>query len=617
MAIVTGLPAPQKRAVSNFKSAATAYSYIENGIVSPVNDTLNELVGAEMPKFYVEIVEGASDYSVLSGVNGVPLGGAYHEDPTTQRGTIFAAFSDNKIYKMEGDSQTLMRDVGADGYTIEWMSAFQTVRFLYIVVGDASSSSKIYRYDPNLSIAITAIDDYSATVAGTVKVTAEHGLQTGVNITISGTTDYNGTYEIHVIDETHFYITATYTSSQTGTFIGEGIQLLEATGLVAGGRIISGMENRLLVFDAGTTVLPGQYSTLDPTMDNTDFTSGAEQLNGGSLAGGLIDVRAALYFKGLTFVFERNRITVHRIGDPFSNLTTLIKDNNTIEDGYSVEGRGTSSIEGAIIARGEIFYVDEDSGVFSYSSSGTGQNTKIGGTELSKSIHTTIVGYDLSRVALGYHPLKDVLLVACASQKGGINDTVFYYDFKTKGWSKDNTKYITKFIWNKEKKQMFGLSSITAKMVSVFDGTYFDEYGDPITLKIRSMYFDGGRESQEKEYIESSVIVGVPTLVDNFTYSLFVNSETTSQKTTTVDVTGFSSPGVQAGASGTWGESLFGGGAAQMNGNLNFVQYYNDDLVDDHRRIAMEISVTPEARFVVYAPEIVCEVIDETSDDFI
>lgn len=618
MAHITGLPAPQRRAISNFKDASTAFSYVENGLISPVNDTLNELVGSQLPSFYVKIVEGAGDYSKLTGVSGTPLGGAYHENPVNQQGTMFAAFGDDKIYKIEEASQTMVRDVSADGYEIKRMCSFQTVRFLYVVIGDGTASAKVYRYDPSFGGTITAFGDYSGTVVGAVSVTCVgHGLVDGATIAIPDTVNYEGIYVIIKIDADTFYIMATWVATETGTFTSEQLELLDATGLIAGGRLITGMENRLLIFSGGEDILPGQYSTLDPTMDNTIFTSGTGQSEGGDLAGGLIDVRAAIYFKGLTFAFEKQRITVHRIGDPFSNLTTLIKDNNTLEEGYSVEGRGTSSMEGVTIGRGEIFYVDEYSGVFSYSSTGSGDNARIGGKELSAPIHSTIVGYDLSSAAIKYHPLEDILMVACSSQAGGLNDTVFYYSFQTKAWSKDTTKFISKFIWHAQEGQMYGLSSISAKVVKVFDGTYFDEFEDKIEMIARSQYFEGGRRSQEKEYIDSSVIIGVPTLVEDFSYSLYVNSETVAQTAVIVDVTDFSSPGIEALASGPWGVTLFGGGSAKQNEDLSFVQYYNDDLVDDHRRIAVEIKVSPGAPFAIFAPEIVTEVIDESSDDFL
>lgn len=59
--------------------------------------------------------------------------------------------------------------------------------------------------------AITAYADYGGTVAGTVKATdAGHGLSTGDIISIRGTTNYNGIFQITVIDSDNFYFTDTW-----------------------------------------------------------------------------------------------------------------------------------------------------------------------------------------------------------------------------------------------------------------------------------------------------------------------------------------------------------------------------------------------------------------------
>ncbi len=67
--------------------------------------------------------------------------------------------------------------------------------------------------------AITAIVDYSLTVAGAIYITSTaHGLVTGDTVTIAGTTSYNGSYSITVVDTDNFYVTATYVADEaTGT----------------------------------------------------------------------------------------------------------------------------------------------------------------------------------------------------------------------------------------------------------------------------------------------------------------------------------------------------------------------------------------------------------------
>lgn len=70
------------------------------------------------------------------------------------------------------------------------------------------------------SKAISKVENYTTTVAGTIKMTSTgHGLTTGTMIVIQNTTSYNGYYSVTVIDANSFYITKTFVSDQTGTVI--------------------------------------------------------------------------------------------------------------------------------------------------------------------------------------------------------------------------------------------------------------------------------------------------------------------------------------------------------------------------------------------------------------
>ena len=66
---------------------------------------------------------------------------------------------------------------------------------------------------------ITKFEDYSGTIPNTVKVTSgTHLLETGMKTTITGTTNYNGSYDIIKLDANTFYITKTFVSDDaTGT----------------------------------------------------------------------------------------------------------------------------------------------------------------------------------------------------------------------------------------------------------------------------------------------------------------------------------------------------------------------------------------------------------------
>lgn len=92
----------------------------------------------------------------------------------------------------------------------------------YDIIGTTSNVKRIYLFPLKTSLTtgtITAVADYSATVAGTVLVTdAAHGLATGNTITIAGTTNYNGTFSITYVSVDTFYITETFVASETGTW---------------------------------------------------------------------------------------------------------------------------------------------------------------------------------------------------------------------------------------------------------------------------------------------------------------------------------------------------------------------------------------------------------------
>lgn len=69
---------------------------------------------------------------------------------------------------------------------------------------------------------VTAVADVADQVYVEVTIDAVVALENGQEVTIAGTTDYNGTFEVHNVEtgstETTFYIVAAFTSSQTGTW---------------------------------------------------------------------------------------------------------------------------------------------------------------------------------------------------------------------------------------------------------------------------------------------------------------------------------------------------------------------------------------------------------------
>lgn len=65
---------------------------------------------------------------------------------------------------------------------------------------------------------ISVFADNSSSVAGTVKATCTHLLLAGTTgVKISGTDDYDGAHTVTYVDSTHFYFTATWVATDTGT----------------------------------------------------------------------------------------------------------------------------------------------------------------------------------------------------------------------------------------------------------------------------------------------------------------------------------------------------------------------------------------------------------------
>ena len=116
--------------------------------------------------------------------------------------------------------------------------------------------STLYEVRPT-SRAITAISDYSATQAGTVRATSVgHGMTAGTYTrTISGSSTYDGAYTITYIDADTFYFTHAWGATSVGwwSIITEGTGNT-ALGYNTGRGITTGSNNTIL--GAGVTGLP-------------------------------------------------------------------------------------------------------------------------------------------------------------------------------------------------------------------------------------------------------------------------------------------------------------------------------------------------------------------------
>ena len=132
-------------------------------------------------------------------------------------------------------------------YPNDYFAWYNDDKRLALVALDTTSTSgertkEIYdtfQGDGDLSGTITTFANYTSTVSGTVQVTdASHGLDTGDRITITSSPDSyydtassnsDGNYEITKIDANNFYISATYSAEDSGTwtslFVDKGLRI--------------------------------------------------------------------------------------------------------------------------------------------------------------------------------------------------------------------------------------------------------------------------------------------------------------------------------------------------------------------------------------------------------
>jgi len=93
-----------------------------------------------------------------------------------------------------------------------------------VVIADITGQWVDGYYDVEYNIWMVAtniidVTDYSSTIPGTIKIQSNsHLVQTGMKVTIVGTAGiYDGTYDATYIDANNFYISGTFTVTDTGT----------------------------------------------------------------------------------------------------------------------------------------------------------------------------------------------------------------------------------------------------------------------------------------------------------------------------------------------------------------------------------------------------------------
>jgi len=605
-------PVQRKVALSD-PDASVSYSYIENGIVEMTNDAQTKQFGKNK-EFYVRKVEGCSVHKALTGVTGLSKGGFLHVDrnvSNSNRDHLLFSY-DNSIYVLRGGEQIFLRDVNvSDGYSIERMAAEQWRTYTHIVIGDPDMSAEAYRYTGEQTGAISAFADYSATVAGTIEVTAAaHGFVTGNTVVISGTTNYNGTYILTVIDADTFYVTAVWVADD-GASVWVGLQLsLETETAMSAARLLGFMDETMVSGGVEENSGEGLYSKTKVSGEFGDFTSGTGIGDGGELSGILDTINAMKYVKGYCAVAEENTVTFHKRKIETDLVLGTVKRSDTQDKALTLTAVGTKSPKGLFLDSALFILDDIRKTVFQYTVS-----SRPSLIDLGKDIFPSMKDYDMSKGELLVDPDKNLLLARVSSLAGGSLDTTLIYNFKSKGWSIDVDKNFQDMVFNPITRKILAFDTESAQILEIFDGGY-SNLGEPISVKWRTRPINGGDEYIEKEYDTSSVKFGYVSDTQSAKINYYIDEQTEPDVTDEFDMPDIDDVGAGTGL-GVWGKNVWGEGSASLSSQMKFKRKLNEDAVTDFSRLIIEITETSSAPFAAYKPKAVVLPTDNESDNFL
>lgn len=618
MANLGELPPVKRPVVISSGKPRMDFSYVKNGIIRPLNDSLNLEMKADGFPYYAAKVQGAKKIKSFTDVNGGGKGGGVYIHPDSEEPNqdhFLFAFG-NKIKVKIGDFYSTVRDVSDDSNAITFMSVVQAKRYAYIAIGDSTMNNKAYRYD-----GITKNTKTISSVAGNAAysqftTSANHLLVSGDYVKISGTTDYDGEYSCTRINDTVFRVTGlAYTSTKTGTMTGHP----KITGTFA----ISGlnapksffpMDDRLGSVPAGTQSTLPQFSNLSTAGVFDDFGADTGVADGGEFSGNVGSVNFGFTHRSLQFLFSDNQITIHSIKPPIyvggSNAAALSKDLDTIKEGFTLDALGCTTPKGVAVGFGLLFFVDPKKGIYQYDA--ISQRL----TNLSKSFSSILGNFDLSSASIVIEPTEELLVVTAATSVGIGQNVQLIYSFQSKRWSTDYTKIVNQLVWNPVSKELYGLGSSESSVYRLYDGTFSTDTGSPIEIEIATSYFDAERRSRYKEYLESSVEVAFEDDIDSFSYEIFSENDPAPQVSETVDLTKFVKT-VDAEPNGPFGESVSGEGFFVRDRSLVFKRHFNDDPIDDFKKASIKIREKSSFNFAIGFPELIAlpteDEVDETS----
>lgn len=609
---------PRRVREREFKSASIAYDRIINGTAVLFDDTQRTRFGKFRLDEFIDKNKGYTVMNTISGGTGGGKGGLLFEDPsptgTDRKRLIYANLNIVYLYSVENETRVLLRDIGTvDSDTITYLSGVQMKGNAYFVIGDDTSTAKLYKYAGTSSGAFSAFADYSGTVAGTVKGTdVAHGLQTGNEITIAGTTSYNGTFTITKIDADNFYFTDTWVANDaTGTWSGETLTLETATGLTDG-RIIGQMTDRICVAGVDDRADVVQYSYLSATAAFTNFTSSSTSGQGGNFDGVIGQVTALAYTKGVSLAFERNRITAHVVDDAVNDGGgALIKDTKDLQEEITITGTGVASQKAVTIANDLVVFVTESDGIWVYDPISRRAENRL--KELTKDFSPQLANFVFTDASVAHDKKRNQLIVTCSSTAGIGADTLLMYDFETKTWSRDEGKRTNQVFYDDINEKVFGLSSTGGSVHELFPDSYTDN-DQAIELIAETKMDNLGDASRNKRFISASIRLGAENTSQQFTISAYLDDEPSVAFTETVTVSELA--GEIGGGLRWWSGSSWSGSSPVGDGQVGYVTYFYDRFIRDFERISWEVKESSSLRSVVRQPIVSWSATDDKLDSF-
>jgi len=572
------------------KDASISYELTTNGVSQFFDDAARSKLGKTDQPIYVLKTEGYDTVDTISGVTGGSKGGMMWTNPdttsTNRARLIYAIGNIVYLYDVTNDTRYLLRDINTvDSLTIAFLSGIQMKQNGYFVIGDSTSTTTAYKYSGTTSGVLASTADYSGTVAGTVLATdVAHGLQTGNTITFAGTTSYNETLVVTVVDEDTFYFTHSWDGNESGTWTGQTLEKVTMTGMGAG-RLIGKLDDRLMVSGMGTSGASVQYSYLSTSGAFTNFTSSTDTDKGGLLSGSLDAITALSFTKGYGVSFEKDRATFHFIRTLDDSAVGRIKDTITIENKITINGLGVASAKAADVYDDRLFFATQSNGVYAYDPTSTGSNRL---KNLMKSFRWNVNEFTYTNSSVKFNPKNNWLHVSCTETSTGVGK-ILIYNFDTKDWSVDN-KQADQLFWDKTGQQMYGITSSGSDVIKILNGSYGSDGGD-IELQAETRTHDMGIRTINKRFVNMSLPLLAVNATQSFLVEVFLDQNPSPTVSKTIAVGDIASSG---GATAAWSGMAWNSGVPALANTLRlFYVAIIDEFIPDF--IRMSIRVTEES----------------------